>query len=320
MKPAFLSKNVQALIRFLEDKHIPFRVNEPLAHHATLSIGGPARLLAQPGRVADLGPLMEAAAERGLPVIVLGGGSNSLFPDEGFDGLVVKLFMGQGELREENHTVRADADVLLSRLVKTAAARGVAGFDGLAGIPGTVAGAIVNNSGAYGMSTSDQLLSVTVAASGGRLITLAKDEVMWGYRTSTFRRDRLPIVSARFAFTPTQDPTTLVAQTREIQRIRRGKFLGIRSNAGSTFKNPPDRSAGKLLEELGLKGTQVGQARLSLTHANVMENLGGATARDALALLDKVQATVLEKTGISLERELEVHGPATTGGVKDAIA
>lgn len=320
MKPAFLSHNVQTLIRFLEDRRIPFRVNEPLAHHTTLSIGGPALLLAMPTQVAALGPLMEAAAERGLPVIVLGGGSNSLFPDEGFEGLVIKLFMGLGTLHEDQDTVTADADVLLSRLVKTAAARGVTGFDGLAGIPGTVAGAIVNNSGAYGMSTSDQLLSVTVAANGGRLITLGKDEVMWGYRTSTFRRERLPIVSARFAFTPTEDPATLVARTREIQRIRRGKFLGIRSNAGSTFKNPPDRSAGRLLEDLGLKGIQVGQARLSLTHANVMENLGGATARDAQALLDKVQATVLEKTGIQLERELEVHGPATTGGVKNATA
>ncbi len=311
---------MQALIRELEGMGLTVVRQAPLSAHTTLGIGGPAAALVEVPRVALLPAILQSAHDLAIPVIVLGGGANSLFPDEGFDGLVIRLFKGEGTTRIEDGKLVADADVLLSRLVKTAVQAGMPGMEGLSGIPGTVGGAIVNNAGAYHQTTSDLLHSVTIAAPGGRLITLNKQELLFGYRTSTFRRERLPIVRAAFDFNPSEDPQVLTQSMRHIQKVRRGKFEGIHKNAGSTFMNPPGTFAAKLIEEAGLKGLCEGNVRMSEKHANVMENMGGGTAAQALALLEKVEAVVMDRTGIALHRELEIHGAGTAGALRDVTA
>ncbi|MCS7228658.1 MAG: UDP-N-acetylmuramate dehydrogenase [Candidatus Kryptonium sp.] len=279
-------------------------INEPLAKYSTFKIGGPADLYIEPKDVNELLNLIRYLKEREIDFIILGNGSNVLISDEGFRGAVINLESGLNFIRFENDYVVAGAGVKLAKFVDFCIENGLRGVEMLAGIPGTLGGAIIMNAGAYSGEISDYLVDVDVIRDLN-LIRLKKEECGFGYRTSNLSKD--VVVQARFKF-PQGDIEEMKKIRREIL-IKRNQTQPVNfPNVGSIFKNPPGNYAGKLIEEAGLKGVQIGDAQISEKHANFIINKGNATASDVLELIKLAQRKVYEKFGIKLELEVKLIG------------
>jgi UDP-N-acetylmuramate dehydrogenase len=289
----------------LEKAGIAFRRDEPLARHTTMGVGGPAALMAFPRTAEELRTTLRLRAETGVPHRVLGGGSNLVVVDEGLDELVVNT---EG-LREvtigEDGTVTAGAGAnLIGTVLKTCRA-GWRGLESAVGIPGSVGGAAVMNAGAYGFSISDVLREIVVFDGHGE-----REDPPEGWRFH-YRGSSIPEGSAVAAVTvglARDDPAALEEETRALADRRRTSQPGGR-NAGCVFKNPPGVPAGRLVDELGLKGTRRGGAVVSPRHANFVVNEGHASAADVLGLLDLVRERVRKETGVDLELEVKVWRP-----------
>lgn len=283
------------------------RAGVPLDRYTTLRVGGPADILAVPEDMGELERLVRYAARCGLPLYVLGHGSNVLVPDEGVRGLVVVLTKAAAWVRFEGAEVEAGAGCPLPRLVQMAARRSLAGLEGLAGVPGTVGGALFMNAGTAGASIGDVTLWVEVLDREGERVRLAREEMGFGYRTSRLQRGGLIAVSARLGLAP-GDPAAIAAALRAAAQRRRATQPLEQPNAGSVFKNPPGDFAGRLIEAAGCKGWRSGGAEVSPRHANFIVNLGGATAGDVLRLMARVHRRVREAFGVSLEPEIRLFG------------
>lgn len=285
----------------------------PLTRLTTWHIGGPARYLSLPASVEELRADRALAARLRLPVFALGSGSNLLFPDRGYSGLLVRLPAGEPHFgtRAESERVRLDvpAGALLAPLAQTLARDGWGGLEWAAGIPGTIGGAVVNNAGAYGGTIADTLQSVQLLAPDGSLETWDAARLDLGYRRSLLK-GREPtdcfLLSASFALSA-GDPAATARRLGECQGLRAAR-IPREPSCGSVFRNPPGHPAGKLIEDAGLAGTRAGDAQISTRHANFIVNLGTARATDALALIRLARQTVLERFGIALELEVQPVG------------
>ncbi len=279
-------------------------INEPLAKYSTFKIGGLADIYLEPANIDELLNLIKYLKGKGVDFIILGNGSNVLISDEGFRGAVINLEFGLNFIRIEDEYVVAGAGVKLARFVDFCIENGFKGVEMLAGIPGTLGGAIIMNAGAYSGEISDYLVDVDVIRNF-ELIRLEKRECGFGYRTSNLTNDI--VVRARFKF-----PSGDIEEMKKIRRkilIRRNQTQPVNfPNAGSIFKNPPGNFAGKLIEEAGLKGVQIGDAQISEKHANFIINKGNATAKDVLELIKLAQSKVYEKFGMKLELEIRLIG------------
>ncbi len=279
-------------------------INEPLAKYSTFKIGGLADIYLEPANIDELLNLIKYLKGKGVDFIILGNGSNVLISDEGFRGAVINLEFGLNFIRIEDEYVVAGAGVKLARFVDFCIENGFKGVEMLAGIPGTLGGAIIMNAGAYSGEISDYLVDVDVIRDF-ELTRLEKKECGFGYRTSNLTNDI--VVRARFKF-PSGDIEEMKKIRREIL-IRRNQTQPVNfPNAGSIFKNPPGNFAGKLIEEAGLKGVQIGDAQISEKHANFIINKGNATAKDVLELIKLAQSKVYEKFGVKLELEIRLIG------------
>ena len=280
----------------------------PLRDFTTFRVGGPARALARPEKLEELQALLAAARDEGAPVIVLGGGSNLLFDDAGFNGLVIKLGSGFAGLEGLGTLVRAGAAAAGADLLAWVLARDLGGLEGLAGLPGSVGGAVDGNAGAgpEGLGQAVSRLFI-LDGDGGRIRTFEAGDLNFAYR----RLDGLPegavILEVEFGLTP-RPAGEIQARLEEFRERRRSQPMGGRS-AGCVFKNPPSLSAGRLIDECGFKGHRVGGARVSEAHANFILAEAGATAADILALIDRVRRGVSARHGLTLELELKVIGP-----------
>jgi UDP-N-acetylmuramate dehydrogenase len=283
------------------------RFGEPMKLHTTWRIGGPADFFVEPRGTDELVRALAFAREENLPVTVIGGGSNLLVKDGGIRGLVIKIGEGFARLEIEGDRVRAGAGVRLARLTGAAQEAGVGGFEFLAGIPGTVGGAVVMNAGAFGKAAGDLCEKVLAIDAGGRMQTLSRPELGFGYRTSSLQGKNLVVIEAAFRGTP-REPAAIRTETDLLLKRRRATQPGGFPSAGSVFKNPPGASAGRLIEQAGAKGMRCGGAAVSPVHANFIVNLGEATARDVLSLIFKVKAAVKEKFAVELELEVQVLG------------
>ncbi len=298
------------------------RFDEPMARHTTLRVGGPAEALVRPRDVAQLRELVSGAAQRGLPLLVLGRGSNLLVTDGGIEGMVIELSaLHTITLREApepggTRSVTALAGARLAALCRFALSRGLAGLEFAVGIPGSVGGAVAVNAGTADGSMGDVLTSVTVMTPGGDLHRLSADRLSFGYRRFALPPElaedgsgrRAVIVSGAFRLRPS-DPARIRSRARRLARTRLRKQPLARPSAGSFFKNPPGREpAGRLIEAAGLKGRRVGDAAVSRRHANFIVNLGRATSSDVLALADQVQREVQARFGVRLEPEVVIVG------------
>lgn len=310
----------------------------PLAGFTSFRIGGPAELLAFPKTTAELAALLKQAAEFKLPVTVIGGGSNLLVKDGGIPGLVVSLRkgfnafevkpLGEGsaahavdEFSDDPYEaavvagavaypngaeVFVEAGYPLPKLVKFANANGLAGLVPCAGVPGTVGGAVRMNAGTAREFIGDSITAVDVVKLSGRPRRLEGDKLKFEYRESNLGKDEV-ITGVVLQLKP-GDPAKLQAQTAEgIKRRRETQPLTL-PNAGSIFKNPPGESAGRLIEKAGLKGVRVRGAQISEVHANFIVNVGGATARDVLALVKMIRDKVKDEAEVALEMEVKVLG------------
>jgi UDP-N-acetylmuramate dehydrogenase len=285
----------------------------PLTRLTTWRIGGPARFLSTPVAVDDLRADLAIAARLELPVFALGSGSNLLFPDHGYPGLLIRLPSGEPRLGTSSAANRVSLDVpagaLLSPLAQALARDGWSGLEWAAGIPGTIGGAVVNNAGAYGGSIADTLRRVRLLAPDGVVETWEASRLELGYRRSVLK-GREPtacfLLSANLALSAGH-PEETARRLCECQD-RRAARTPREPSCGSIFRNPPGQPAGKLIQEAGLAGARIGDAQISTRHANFIVNLGAARAGDALALIRHARAVVLEHHAIRLELEVQLVG------------
>jgi UDP-N-acetylmuramate--alanine ligase len=281
---------------------------ESLASKTTMRVGGPARLYAEPASLADLQTLLRESAARAIPVFILGRGSNLIVPDEGVDGLVISLaheawaaFEPRGEGR-----VWAGAGLRLKNLCGLAAKAGLVGFEFLEGIPGSVGGALRMNAGAMGGWMFDVVEEVQLITLGGEVKTLTKAAMHVGYRHCAELHDAIAL--GALLRPAAQADMDAVKRQMDAYARKRHESQPREPSAGCIFKNPPGTSAGRLIDECGLKGQRVGDAEVSPVHANFIVNRGHATGGDVLELVRRVRARVREARGIDLEPEVLLYG------------
>lgn len=280
--------------------------DEPMSRHTSYKIGGPADVMVCPRSVEGIQAALRVAREHQVPVFILGGGSNLLVRDGGLRGLVLNLYGTLKELRAQEEQVTAGGGAKVTALVNFCARRGLAGLEPMAGVPGSVGGAVKGNAGAFGATISDHLAAVRLLEVTGEERVLSREALHFAYRQSSLTEGEV-VLSATFALRRA-DPAVLQEKVARILEERKAKQPVEWRSAGSVFKNPPGDFAGRLVEQAGLKGTRLGDAMISPKHGNFFLNLGRATAKDVLALFALAQERVRERTGVSLELEVRVVG------------
>jgi UDP-N-acetylmuramate dehydrogenase len=277
-----------------------------LARFTTLGTGGPARGFARPESEAEVAELLRWAGERSLAVAVVGLGSNLLAADEGVDALVLKLGGELASVEPDGDVLRVGGGAANAVALHRARSAGLGGFEFACAIPGTIGGGVWMNAGAYGGDFAGVLSRALVAtAEGSGWLTPA--ELGLGYRRSELAHGQV-VVRAELGLRP-RAPTEIKADVRELNARRKEAQPTNRRTFGSVFKNPDhELSAGRMLEACGLKGHRVGGAQISPKHANFIENAGGATTADALALIVEARRRAHEQFGVSLQHEVEFLG------------
>ncbi|MFH0988712.1 MAG: UDP-N-acetylmuramate dehydrogenase [bacterium] len=279
-------------------------LNEPMEKYTTMRVGGPADYYLEPVDKHDLAELVKYFQNHSFPFMALGRGSNIVFSDEGYRGAVMNLESPLSSLRLEGEIVIAEAGAPLTRFVDFCIQNGFSGVEMLAGIPGTVGGAVIMNAGAYGGEISNYLVDVEVIRNG-QLQCVKKEEGQFVYRNSGFVHDI--VLCATFKL-PQGKKEALLERRRELILKRNANHPLNYPNSGSMFKNPPGNPAAKLIESVGLKGKRVGNAQISEKHANFIVNLGGAKAADIITLLELARRSVYQHSGILLEIEVKLIG------------
>lgn len=282
----------------------------PLSEFCTLRIGGGADYLLTPTTMEAAASLLRFLNEAGIRHLVLGKGSNLLFEDAGYRGVILHL----GALREiavDGDTLIAQAGAALSAVAMAAAKAGLSGAEFLYGIPGSVGGGVYMNAGAYGGEIGGILARVLCADDAGNLITLTGAECEPGYRHSRFMREKLTVLCAEFSLAR-GDGDAIRANMEELMRRRAEKQPLNYPSAGSTFKRYPGRFTAAMIDEAGLKGRTVGGAQVSEKHAGFLINRGGATCKDMKELIDIVRDEVERIHGVRIEREV-VYIPTEEG-------
>jgi UDP-N-acetylmuramate dehydrogenase len=282
--------------------------DEPLASRTSFGIGGPAEFFVEVGRAETIEKIVTGCAEREIPYLLLGAGTNLLIADAGVEGLVIRVVNREHAI--EGTRVRAGAGLKMMRLARAVADADLRGFEFAIGVPGTVGGAVYQNAGCWGKELKEVLVEVCGFVPGKGRQTWRPADLELGYRTSALREGRLKgalVVEATIQLTrgdgeeARQTMARLTRERNETQPIKT-------KNCGSVFKNPPGDSAGRLVQAAGLKGLRVGAAVVSELHGNFIVNEGGATAADVRTLIEKVQAEVKRRFGATLEPEVEMIG------------
>jgi UDP-N-acetylmuramate dehydrogenase len=282
---------------------------EPLSRHTSWHIGGPADYFLAVSTTDDLIEGALAAREQGLPVFILGGGTNLLVGDDGIRGVVIHNEVD--ETKVDGTRIIATGGVTMAHVAAVAGRSGIGGLEFAATIPGTVGGAVHGNAGAFGTETKDVVEEVALfdPAAGVRIVDAR--ELAFRYRYSALKdRPELIVLQATFRGVPS-DRATVVAKIKEMANARMQKQPLRLPNCGSVFKNPPGDHAGRLVEAAGLKGLRVGGAVVSEKHGNFIVNDSDATAADVRALIEEVQRRVFETFGVRLEPEVEFVGEWT---------
>lgn len=281
---------------------------ETLAAKTTMRVGGPARVYAEPATPEDLRHLLVEADRGGLPVFLLGRGSNLIIPDEGVEGLVISLTHQNWQkfAVESDGRVWAGAGLRLKNLCGLATKAGLQGFEFLEGIPGSVGGALRMNAGAMGGWMFDVVEEVHLMSLRGEVRVLPKAAMHVDYRHCAELQDAIAL--GAFLKPAATAAATDIRRQIDVYQKKRVESQPREPSAGCIFKNPPGGSAGRLIDELGLKGERVGDAEVSPVHANFIINRGAATSADIIALMRKIRARVKSARGIDLEPEVLLYG------------
>ena len=281
--------------------------DEPMSRHTTFRVGGPADFFVTPKTKEDVRDVIRVCKEVGMPYYIIGNGSNLLVSDAGYRGVIVQIYKEMNEVKVEGDLVKAQAGALLSGIAAKALGAELSGFEFASGIPGTIGGACVMNAGAYGGEMKDVLESVTVLTGEGKIIELGRNELELGYRTSVIAKKGYIVLGAALKL-ERGDGEKIKTYMDELKEKRVTKQPLEYPSAGSTFKRPEGYFAGKLIEDAGLRGFQVGGAQVSEKHCGFVINRDHATAADIMELMRQVQIRVKENSGVDLEPEVKRLG------------
>lgn len=291
-------------------KEDSIRYNEPMSKHTTFRIGGNAAVMVFPKTVEDISALLKWKEENQVPFVIVGNGSNLLVSDKGFDGVVMKLQSNFNELTEENGRIIAQAGCSLYKLAAFAREHGLSGLEFAGGIPGTVGGAVRMNAGAYDGEMSQVIEQVVALDHRGNRKVFHKEECKFGYRRSIIKDEEYYVVEAVFQLSK-GEYDAIKEKQEGFDRLRRQKQPLEFPSAGSTFKRPEGYFAGKLIQDAGLRGYQVGGAAVSEKHCGFVINKEKATAKEVMQLIQDVQSEVQKQFGVTLEMEVERIGDFT---------
>ncbi|MCT4598499.1 MAG: UDP-N-acetylmuramate dehydrogenase [Vallitalea sp.] len=281
--------------------------DEIMAKHTTFKIGGEADVFIRPSDVSELSHAIKICKKYKIPYYVIGNGSNILVKDNGFRGVIIQIYKNFNYVEIIDDTIVAGAGILLSKLSKKIADESLEGFEFASGIPGTLGGAIYMNAGAYGGDMSSVLVSVDVIDNKGNIITLTKDELKLGYRTSIIQETNYIILKAILKCKKgnKDDISSII---NDLNNRRRTKQPLEFPSAGSTFKRPVGYYAGKLIMDSDLRGYSIGNAQVSEKHCGFIINKGDAKADDVIKLIHHVTNTVKDKYNVTLETEVRIIG------------
>ncbi len=293
-------------------------LNHPVAPYTTYHLGGKASAFVEPQSTEDLGELLRCLTHGGAPYLMLGGGSNVLFADEGYQGVVIRLGRSFQGIHIEGDRVKIKAATPLVKVLNKSRDAGLGGVEFFAGIPGTLGGAVVGNAGAKKAWIGPTVDELTIVTPRGEVKRLKKSEYSYGYRQSSLKMSGNVLVEAVLKLKK-EPKSDIEKKVKEYFKVRRGKQPRIEKNAGSVFKNPEGNFAGRLTESVGLKGFKVGGARVSEIHANFIINEGGATAHDVVAVMREIQKRVNQEYQIRLEPEIIPLGDWDWNEIKDVF-
>ncbi len=302
---------MDALIQSLVQANFaPERINPraSMARYTTFRVGGPADVLVNITDTREIATALRAARNAGVPATIIGNGSNLLVRDGGIRGLVIRIAGDCAGIRREGDMVYAKAGISMSAAAQFALAEGLSGLAEIAGIPGTLGGGVIMNAGAYGGELSQVVTRVdAVTIPDGKVVTFEGPDLGFSYRHSAMMEAGVIVTDVTMQLTP-GDPAVIRARMEELAKARRDKQPLNFPSAGSTFKRPVGLFAAKLIDDCGLRGLRVGDAQVSEKHAGFVINLGKATAKDILALMDQIRSRVMEKEGVMLEPEVRILG------------
>lgn len=292
---------VEALNNFVSKRQI--LLQEPMAGHTTFRIGGPADCLLQIENEEQLKNVQRYLSLVEVPFFVVGNGSNLLVSDRGYPGVILQIGAGMSCIRAEGERLIVQAGALLSQAAKAALEHGLTGLEFASGIPGSVGGGVVMNAGAYGGELSQVVTQVNAVNREGESLEFDRDVMEFGYRTSVLRKKPFTVTSVTFTLQP-GSREQIQARMEELAARRRQKQPLEYPSAGSVFKRPEGYFAGKLIMEAGMRGYQVGGARVSDKHCGFIVNTGKASAGDVLDVICEVRQRVKERFGVDLETEI----------------
>ena len=282
--------------------------NEPLKNHSTFGIGGNAKIFILPKNEKELAEILKYIRDKNLNVFFTGSGSNLLYSDEGYNGVIISLKNAFKNLSiSDDGIIKSGAGVILVKMVTKAIKKNIQGLESLAGGTGTLGGALFMNAGAYGSEISNFFVSAKFLDYNGNIKIIKSSDVSFSYRKSNFPTNYI-LIEATFKCDVGKKESILKNKNKFSQSRKTSQPLQYRS-AGSIFKNPPgDYAAGYLIDKAGLKGTKKGNAMISDKHANFIVNIGNASAKDIIYLIGKAKKEVLKKFNINLELEIKLVG------------
>uniref|UniRef100_UPI00405756CB UDP-N-acetylmuramate dehydrogenase n=1 Tax=Acetatifactor sp. TaxID=1872090 RepID=UPI00405756CB len=292
---------INALKGFVRSENI--HIQESMAAHTTFRVGGPADCLVELENAEQLQKVQRYLNLVEIPYVVLGNGSNVLVSDEGYRGIVLQVGSKMNRILVEGNCIIAQAGALMSQVARIACENGLTGLEFASGIPGTVGGGVVMNAGAYGGEMSQVVTKVTVVNAEAELMELDNETMEFGYRYSTIKNQPFIVTEVSYELAP-GDKEVIKATMDDLAQRRREKQPLEYPSAGSTFKRPEGHFAGALIMEAGLRGFQIGGAKVSDKHCGFVINAGDATASDVMILIREIQARVKDKFQVDLEPEV----------------
>ena len=282
------------------------KINALMKEHINFEVGGPADILLIPSKVEQIIESIKICKENNIPYFVMGNGSNLLVKDGGIRGVVIKL-TGLTNLEVNKEEIKADCGVMLKELSDKALENSLTGLEFACGIPGSVGGAVFMNAGAYNGEIKNVIKEAEVITSSGEIITLSKDELELGYRTSKVMKDNSIVINATFKLEK-GNKEEIKETIDDLTKKREEKQPLEYPSAGSTFKRPEGYFAGKLIQDSGLKGYSIGGAAVSSKHSGFVINKGNATAKDILDLIAYIQEKVKKQFVVELHTEVRIIG------------